>query len=90
MSVVLTTYEVARIKEATSIDLSELASAMKIMKKYFLLSIAIYDPDQNTIKFLFDCDSDWGIISVGAMKTAVSKTNDILNSNEVLKLTGRR
>lgn len=90
MSVVLTTYEVARIKEATSIDLSELASAMKIMKKYFLLSIAIYDPDQNTIKFLFDCDSDWGIISVGAMKTAVNKTNDILNSNEVLKLTGRR
>ena len=90
MSVVLTTYEVARIKEATSINLSELASAMKIMKKYFLLSIAIYDPDQNTIKFLFDCDSDWGIISVGAMKTAVNKTNDILNSNEVLKLTGRR
>ena len=90
MSVVLTTYEVARIKEATSIDLSELASAMKIMKKYFLLSIAIYDPDQNTVKFLFDCDSDWGIISVGAMKTAVNKTNDILNSNEVLKLTGRR
>lgn len=90
MSVVLTTYEVERIKEATNIDLNNFAQAMKLLKKYFLLSIAIYDPDQNTVKFLFDCDNDWGIISVGTMKTAVNKTNDILNANEIFKMTGRR
>lgn len=90
MSVVLTTYEVERIKEATSIDLNNFAQAMKLMKKYFLLSVAIYDPDQNTVKFLFDCDSDWGVISVGTMASAVKKTNDILNANEVFKITGRR
>lgn len=90
VSIVLTSYEVARIKEATSIDLNQLSDAMNLMNKYFLLSIAIYDPDQNTVKFLFDCDSDWGVISVGTMASMVKKTNDILNANEVFKITGRR
>lgn len=90
MSVVLTTYEVARIKDVTNVDLNNFKDALKLLNKYFLLSIAIYDPDQNIVKFLFDCDTDWGVISVGTMKSVVAKTNDILNQNEIMRITGRR
>ena len=78
------------IKEACHIDLKDLKYAIKLMNKYYLLSVAIFDSVQNSVKFLFDSDTEWGMISVGAMKSLVSKTNDVLNSNEVLKMTGRR
>ena len=74
----------------TNVDLNNFKDALKLLNKYFLLSIAIYDPDQNIVKFLFDCDTDWGVISVGTMKSVVAKTNDILNQNEIMRITGRR
>lgn len=90
LSVVLTSYEVEMIKQACNIDLNDIKYAYKLISKYYLLSLAIYDPDQNTVKFLFDCDNEWGIISLGTMKSLVAKTNDVLNQNEVMKITGRR
>lgn len=90
LSIVLTTYEVLKIKEICGVDLNLLEQAVKLMNKYYLLSIAIYDTEQNTLKVLFDCDDDWSYVSVAAMKSMVNKTNDILNQNEILKLFGRR
>lgn len=90
LSIVLTTYEVLKIKEICGVDLNLLEQAVKLMNKYYLLSIAIYDTEQNTLKVLFDCDDDWSYVSVATMKSMVNKTNDILNQNEILKLFGRR
>lgn len=90
LSIVLTTYEVLKIKEICGVDLNLLEQAVKLMNKYYLISIAIYDTEQNTLKVLFDCDDDWSYVSVAAMKSMVNKTNDILNQNEILKLFGRR
>ena len=90
LSIVITTYEAAKIKEATNIDLTDLKEAIRLMNKYYLLSFAIYDTEQNMLRVLFDCDNDWGYTSVGTLKSAVNKTNDLLNANEIMKVFGRR
>lgn len=90
LSIVLTTYEVERIKLVCGVDLSDLKQAIKLMNKYCLLSLAIYDQTQNTLQTLFDCDDDWSYVHVGAMKSMVNKTVDLMNQNEILKMFGRR
>lgn len=89
-SFVITTYEADKVKEACGVDLTNLTQAMRFMNKYYLLAFGIYDTEQNTMKILFDCDNDWGYTTIGSLKSAVSKTNDVLNQNEVLRLFGRR
>lgn len=90
LTVVMTSYEVAKVKEACGVDLSDIKHAAKLMSKYYLLSFAIYDTDQGTIKVLFDCDKDWGYTSISMMRSLIDKTKDVLNQNEILRLTGRR
>jgi hypothetical protein len=89
-SLVITEYEAARVKEECGVDLTELSEAIKFMSKYYLLSFAVYDTEQNTMKVLFDCDSDWGYTTIGSLKSAVAKTNDVMNQNEIIRIFGRR
>ena len=89
-TIVITSYEASKIKESCGVDLNNLREALNLMQKYYLLSFGIYDVDQGTFKVLFDCDRDWGYTVVQSMKSAISKTNDVLNQNEVLKVFGRR
>lgn len=90
LTVVLTTYEVEKIKEICGVDLTDLKQAVRLMNKYYLLSIAIYDPAQNILQSLFDCDDDWSFVHIGAMKSMVNKATDLLNQNELQKMFGRR
>ena len=90
LSIVLTTYEVERIKEICGVDLTDLKQAIKLMNKYYLLSLAIYDPTQNTLQTMFDCDDDWSFVSIANMKTMIDKVTDIMNQNETAKILGRR
>lgn len=90
MTIIITSYEASKIKEICGVDLTQLSEAMKLMNRYFLLSFGIYDTEQNVLQVLFDCDTDWGYTTIGALKANVSKTNDVLNQNEVLRLLGRR
>jgi hypothetical protein len=89
-TIIITNYEAAKIKEECGVDLTDLKEAVKLMNKYYLLSFAIYDTEQNTMKVLFDCDTDWGYTTIGSLKAAVNKTSDVLNQNEVLRIFGRR
>jgi hypothetical protein len=89
-SLVITNYEAAKVKEECGVDLTDLKEAVKLMNKYYLLSFAIYDTEQNTMKVLFDCDTDWGYTTIGSLRAAVNKTTDVLNQNEVLRIFGRR
>ena len=90
VSVVITSYEASKIKEVCGVDLNDLKEAIKLMNRYYLLSFGIYDTEQNTMKVLFDCDTDWGYTTIGSLKANINKTNDVLNQNEVLRLFGRR
>ena len=90
LSIVITSYEAAKIQEACAVDLNDLKQAAKIMNKYYLLSFGIYDTEQNTMKVLFDCDADWSYTTIGTMRAGVNKTTDVMNQNAIYQLFGRR
>lgn len=90
LTIVITTYEAEKIRELTSMDLTNYATALKLMNEYYLLAFGIYDNAQNTLKMLFDGDSDWSFTSIGAMKSIMSKTTDLLNQKQILTMMGRR
>lgn len=89
-TIVITNYEAAKIKEACGVDLNDVTQAIKLMNKYYLLSFGIYDTEQNTMKVMFDCDTDWGYTTIGSLAAALKKTNDMFNQNDVLRIFGRR
>lgn len=90
LTIVITSYEAAKIKEACGCDLNDLKEAVRLMNKYYLLSFGIYDTEQNTLKVLFDCDSEWSYTSISNLKNGVSKVNDTLNQNLIGQMFGRR
>lgn len=89
-TIVITSFEAEKIKETCGVDLNRYEMAVRLMNKYFLLGFCIYDTEQETLKVLFDADTDWGTTSFQSMSTAVSNAKDILNQNETLRLFGRR
>ena len=42
------------------------------------------------MKVMFDCDTDWGYTTIGSLASALKKTNDMFNQNDVLRIFGRR
>lgn len=89
-TVIITAFETEKIKEATGVDLNRYEMAAKLMNKYYLLGFCIYDTEQETMKVLFDSDSDWGTTSFSSMSAAVNNVKDVLNQNETLRLFGRK
>lgn len=90
LTIVITDYEAAMIKESCHVDLNNLSEAVRLMNKYFLLSFGIYDTKQNTLKVLFDCDEDWAYTTIGNLRSNTNKVNDVLSQNAVLGMFGRR
>lgn len=89
-TIIITSYEAARIKEECHVDLEVLQNAVKLLNNYYLLAFGIYDTEQGSLKVLFDCDTDWGYTTVTSLKSSVNKTNDLLNQNDIIKIFGRR
>lgn len=89
-SIVLTSFEAEKIKEISGVDLSDIKMAIKLMNKYYLLSIGIYDTEQHTLKVLFDCDTDWGYTTINALRQKSDKINDVMVQNEILSMFGRK
>ena len=90
LTIIITDYEAAMIKESCHVDLNNLSEAVRLMNKYFLLSFGIYDTKQNMLKVLFDCDDDWAYTTIGNLKSNTNKVNDVLSQNAVLGMFGRR
>lgn len=90
MTVVITSFEAEKIKEVCGVDLNRYEMAVKLMNKYYLLGFCIYDTEQDTLKVLFDVDSDWGTTSFQSMTNATSNAKDMLSQNEILRIFGRK
>lgn len=90
MTVVITSFEAEKIKEVCGVDLNRYEMAVKLMNKYYLLGFCIYDTEQDTLKVLFDADSDWGTTSFQSMTNATSNAKDMLSQNEILRIFGRK
>lgn len=90
MTVVITSFEAEKIKEICGVDLNRYEMAVKLMNKYYLLGFCIYDTEQDTLKVLFDADSDWGTTSFQSMTNATSNAKDVLSQNDILRVFGRK
>lgn len=90
MTVIITSFEAEKIKEICGVDLNRYEMAVKLMNKYYFLGFCIYDTEQDTLKVLFDADSDWGTTSFQSMTNATSNAKDVLSQNEVLRILGRK
>lgn len=90
MTVIITSFEAEKIKEVCGVDLNRYEMAVKLMNKYYLLGFCIYDTEQDTMKVLFDADSDWGTTSFQSMTNATSNAKDMLSQNDVLRIFGRK
>lgn len=90
MTVIITSYEAEKIKEVCGVDLNRYEMAAKLMAKYYLLGFCIYDTEQDTLKVLFDADTDWGTTSFQSMTNATSNAKDMLSQNDVLRIFGRK
>lgn len=89
MTLVITAYEAMKVKEICGVDLQDLQEAIRFMNKYYLLAFGIYDTEQNTIKVMFDCDTDWGYTTISALKGNTNKNTDLMNMNAIMRLFGR-
>lgn len=89
-TVVITAFEAEKIKEICGVDLNRYEMAVRLMNKYYLLGFCIYDTEQETMKVLFDADTDWGTTSFQSMSNAVGNVKDVLNQNDTLRLFGRK
>lgn len=89
LTMVITTYQADKIKELTGMDLTNAGTAKKLMDEYYLLAFGVYDTEQHILQILFDGDSNWALTSIGAMKSMMTKTTDLLNQRQLINLFGR-
>lgn len=88
-TLIITAYEAMKVKEICGVDLQDLQEAIRFINKYYLLAFGIYDTEQNTVKVMFDCDTDWGYTTIGALKANTNKNTDLMNMNAIMRLFGR-
>lgn len=89
LTMVITTYQADKIKELTGMDLTNAGTVKKLMDEYYLLAFGVYDTEQHILQILFDGDTNWALTSIGAMKSMMTKTTDLLNQRQLINLFGR-
>lgn len=88
-TIICTNYDVARVHEITGVDLNEAYSAVKLLSKYYLLCFIIYDPETGQIKSIFEGDTEYGVTSIGALKTKAQKEQDLATYAKFIRAAGR-
>ena len=75
-TVVVTSYEIARVAEATGIDLSQAFNAAKLIYEYYMLGFIIVDTETGTLSCMFDGDTKFFQTSVNALKQKQKSSNE--------------
>lgn len=88
-TIIMTSYEVARVAELTGVDLSQDSQALSLIAKSYLLGFGIYDTETNILSMMFDGENDFADVTIGALKAGNNKETDLTNPKEMLKLMGR-
>lgn len=89
VTVIITSYEVEKIRQITGVDLNNFRHVERIMNNYYLLCFCIYDTETKELKMLFDGDSDWCVNTIYSLSQLTSKGSymDIAQSAQMI---GRR
>lgn len=89
MTVVCTSYEVARVFEATGIDLNEAYNVIKLINQYYLLGFVIYEPENGKIRSIFHGDTSFSTTTVSGLKTKQQKDIDLTQYAQFIRAAGR-
>lgn len=89
VTVLITSYEVEKIRQVTGVDLNNFKQVERIMNNYYLLCFGIYDTETKELKMIFDGDSDWCVNTIYSLSQLTMKGSymDIAQSAEMI---GRR
>ena len=88
-TIIMTTFEAHQVAEMTGVDLTDVANALNVMNKYYLLGFGIYDTETKILSMLFDGDSDFSDATISALKGSSGKEVDLTNLKELQKIMGR-
>lgn len=88
-TIVTTSYEVAKVAEMTGIDLNEPYTAVRLLSKYYVLGLIIYDTDTGKVKSIFDGDTNFSVTTISAMKTKQQKDMDLMQYSQFIRAAGR-
>lgn len=89
VTIVTTSYEVAKVAEATGMDLNEEYTAAKLIAKYFLLGFIIYETDSGKLKAMFDGDTKFSVTTISGLKTKQQKDLDLMQYSQFIRAAGR-
>lgn len=81
-TIILTEQEAYEIKNQCGMDIHDPSIASKIIKKYFLLGIGIYDTENKVLDIIYDGDSAFNAHSLRAMVAENKKETNLLAMNK--------
>lgn len=93
-TLVITDTDIETVKAATGIDIARPAVARKLIRDYFLLSIVVYNTQDQTIMTMLDADVNpgWANTTLSGLKSSNAKGNNgkmEFDSKDILKMLGR-
>lgn len=87
--IIMSSYEVARVAEATGVNLSQIHNALKLLNKYYLIGFGIYDTETKILSMLFDGDSEFIETTIDSLKSSTERNSSTINMSDAMKLFGR-
>ena len=88
-TLIITSADVAAIKEASGYDLLDSNTAQHLMDTLYLLGFVIVDQDTNIVYTMFDEFGDFAQNTLSSLKTSNKADTDYSQLKDVLKLVGR-
>ena len=88
-TIVCTSYEVAKVRVLTGLDLMEAFNAAKLISKYYLLGFLIYEPETGKVSSIFDGDTEFSVTTISGLKTKQQKDQDLVQYSKFLRAAGR-
>lgn len=88
--IIISTFEAARVKELTGVDLMDAYYVMKIIAKYYILGFGIYDTESKIMLSMFDGDSTWATNTLYSLGVANKSNVNFADLAETKSLMNRR
>lgn len=81
-SIILTEQEALEVKNQCGMDIHSADIAAKVIKKYFLLGIGIYDTENKILDIIYDGDGAFSAYSIRALVAENKKETNLLAMNK--------
>ena len=89
VTIVATSYEIAKVQEMTGLDLNDAYNAAKLISKYYLLGFIIYESESGRIKAIFDGDTNFSVSTISGLKTKQQKDQDLVQYAQFIRAANR-